>query len=64
MRLKLNNEEIYSLYISQNIIRVKKSRKMMCVMHIVRMCGIRSGYKSFVGKPEGKRQLLRYMRWW
>jgi len=51
MRLKLNNEEIYSLYISQNIIRVKKSRKMMCVMHIVRMCGIRSGYKSFVGKP-------------
>jgi hypothetical protein len=42
-------------YISSNIIRVIKARRIRWVDHVARMGGIRTDYKILVGKPEGKR---------
>jgi hypothetical protein len=34
-----------------------KSRRMKWTGHVVRMAEMRNAYKTFVGKPEGKRPL-------
>ena len=34
---RLNNEELYALYASPNIIRVIKSRRLKCARHVGRM---------------------------
>jgi hypothetical protein len=61
---RLNNEELYNLYTSPDIIRVTKSRRMRWAEHVARMGEMKILCKMLVGKPEGKRRLgkCRY-RW-
>jgi hypothetical protein len=54
---KLHHEELHNLYSSPNIIRMIKSRTMLCAGHVARMGAKRNAYRILVGKPEGKRQL-------
>jgi hypothetical protein len=61
---RLHNEELHYLYVSQNIIRVMKSRRMRWVWHIACMGEMRSAYNILVGKPEGGRPLVRPRRRW
>jgi len=51
---RLQNEELHNLYVSSNIIRVIKSRRMRRDGHVARKGGMRNAYKTLVGKPEGK----------
>jgi len=43
------------MYVSRNIIRVIKSRKIWWTEHVACMGEMRYAYKILVGKPEGKR---------
>jgi hypothetical protein len=56
---KLRNEEFNDLYLSQNIIRVIKLRRMRWVRYVTYMGDRKGAYRVLVGKPEGKRQLGR-----
>jgi hypothetical protein len=56
---KLHNDELHSLYISPNIVRVIKSRRMRWAGYVVCMGEGRGVYRVFVGRPEGKRPLGR-----
>jgi len=49
-------------YNLQNIIRVKKSRRIKWVGHVARMGEMRNLYLIFVGEPEGKRPFGRLRR--
>jgi len=49
-----NSEELQSLNISPNIIRMMKSMRMRGAGHVASMGEIRNAYKILVGKPEGK----------
>ena len=60
---KLHKEELNDLYSSPNIIRVIKSRRMRCTVHVARR-GRRVVYMGLVGKPEGKRPLGRPRHRW
>jgi hypothetical protein len=55
----LHNDELHSLYSSQNIVRVIKSRRMRWAGHAARMGEGRGVYRVLVGRPEGKRPLGR-----
>ena len=59
---KLHNEELNDLYRSPNIVRVIKSRRMRWAGHVARMKQGRGVHKVLVGKPEGKRPLVRPRR--
>jgi hypothetical protein len=62
----LHNEELYDLYSSSNIVRVKKSR-MGWPGHVVRTRERRCVYRVYrvlVGKPKGKRLLGRPRNRW
>ena len=61
---RLHNEELNDLYCSPNIVRVIISRRMRWVGHVARMGEERGVYRALVGKPEGKRPLLRPRRRW
>jgi hypothetical protein len=62
---KLHNEELHSLYSSPNIIIIIKSRRRMrWAGHVARMGEKRNVYRLLVGKPEGKRPLVRPRRRW
>jgi len=61
---RLHNEELNDLYCSPNIVRVIISRRMRWVEHVARMGEERGVYRALVGKPEGKRPLLRPRRRW
>ena len=61
---KLNNEELNDLYCSPNIIRVIESRRLKWVGHVARMWERRGIYRVLMGKPEGKRPLVRPKRRW
>jgi hypothetical protein len=52
-------EELHNLYLSQNIIRQIKSRRMRWAGHVAHMGEERKVYKVLVGKPEGRRPLVR-----
>jgi hypothetical protein len=56
---KLHNEELHNLFLSPNIIRQIKSRRMKWAGHVARMGEEKELYKVLVGKPEGKRPLGR-----
>jgi hypothetical protein len=58
---RLHSEDLHNLYISRNIIRVIKSRRMRWVVHVVRI-GNRKKYKIPVEYPERKRPLVRLRR--
>jgi hypothetical protein len=50
--------------ICTHIIRQVKSRRMRWAGHVARLGEERKVYKTFVGKPEGKRPLGRPRRRW
>jgi hypothetical protein len=61
---KLHNGELHNLYLSPDIIRQIKSRRMRWAGHVARMGEWRNLYRVLVGKPEGKRPLGRPRRRW
>jgi hypothetical protein len=61
---KLHSEELHNLYLSPDIIRQVKSRRMRWAGHVARMGEERKLYKVLVGKPKGKRPLGRPRRRW
>jgi hypothetical protein len=61
---KLHNEELHNLYLSLDIIRQIKSRRMRRAEHVARMEEERKVYNVLVGKPGGKRPVGRPMRRW
>jgi hypothetical protein len=61
---KLHNEELHILYLSPNIIRQIKSRRMRWAVHVARMEEKRKVYKDLVEKPKGKKPLGRSRRRW
>jgi len=61
---RLYNEELNDLYSSPNIVRVIKSRRKRWAGYVARMGEERGLYRVLVGKPEGKRPLVRPRRRW
>jgi hypothetical protein len=61
---KLHNNELHSLYSSQNIVRPIKSRRMRWTGHVARMGEGRGVYRVLVGRPESKIPLGRPRRRW
>jgi hypothetical protein len=61
---KLHKEELNDLYSSPNIIWVIKSRRMRWAGHMARMSERRGVYRVLVGKPEGRRPLIRPRHRW
>jgi hypothetical protein len=53
----LDNGELNNLYLSPDIIRRIKSRRMRWAGHVARMGKGRNVYRVLVGKPEGKSNL-------
>jgi hypothetical protein len=56
-RRRLRNEELHHLYSSPNIIRLKKSRRMIWAGPVARIGKRRGAYRFLVGTPEGMRSL-------
>jgi hypothetical protein len=54
-RNRENNEELYDLYSSPNIILVTKLRRMRWAGHVAHMGVMRGGYRVLVGKTDKKR---------
>jgi len=61
---RLHIEELNDLYSSPNIVRVIKSRRMRWAGHVARMGEERGMYRVLVGKPEGKKPLVRPRHRW
>jgi hypothetical protein len=61
---RLQNEELYYLHSSSNIIRVIKSRRMRRTGHVARTGETRGAYRVVVRRPEGKRPLGRPRQRW
>jgi hypothetical protein len=59
--IKLQNKELHNLYSSPNIIRKIKSRMMRSAGHVPPMGEKRNAHRMLVGKPEGQRQLGRFI---
>jgi hypothetical protein len=55
--LRLHNGELHNLYVSPNIIRVRKLRNMRWVGNVARMEEPRNAYSILVGKPERRGHL-------
>ena len=61
---RLRNEELNDLYSSPNIMRVIKSRRMRWAVHVAHMGEVRGVNRVLLGKPEGRRPLVRPRRRW
>jgi hypothetical protein len=61
---KLHNGKLHRLYSSPNIIRQIKSRRMRWMEHVACRGEERKVYKVSVGKPKGKRPLVRLRHRW
>jgi hypothetical protein len=61
---RLHNEELNDLYSSPNIVRMIKSRRIRWAGYVARMGEKRVVYRVLVGKPEGRRPLVRPRRRW
>jgi hypothetical protein len=59
---RLHNKELYALYSSPNIIRGNKSRRLRWTGHVASIGERRGSYRALMGKPEGKRPLVRPRR--
>jgi hypothetical protein len=59
---KLHNEKLHSLYSWPSIIRMMKSMRMRWEGHVAQMGANRNAYEILMGKPEGKRRLIRQRR--
>jgi hypothetical protein len=64
LQRKLHNDELHSMYSSQNIIRVIKSRRLRWVGHVAHMGEERGVYRVLFGRPKGKRPLGRHRHRW
>ena len=51
---KFFNEKFNDLYVSSDIVRMIKSRRIRLAGHVVHMGERRGAYRILVGKPEGK----------
>jgi hypothetical protein len=58
-RRRLQNEDLYDVYSSPNIIRVRKFIRMGWACNVARMEKRRGAYRVLVWKPEGTGQLGR-----
>jgi hypothetical protein len=58
-RRRLHGEELYALYLSPDIIRVIKSRRLRVAGCVVRVGKRRGAYRVLVEKPDGRRPLGR-----
>ena len=56
---RLHNEELHNLYLSLNIDRMIKSRRLRWADHVTRMEEGRSAFKILIDTPAGKRPLGR-----
>jgi hypothetical protein len=56
---KLHNEELRNLYSTPSVIRMIKSRMMRGAGHVAQTGEKRNRYRLLVGKPGGKRTLVR-----
>jgi len=56
---RLHIEELHNLYLSPNIIRMIKSRRMRRAVNVACVGDVRNYHKSEVGISEGKRKLGR-----
>ena len=61
---KLHNEELRDLYSLHNVVRVVKSRRMRWAGQVACMLEGRGVHRALVGKPEGKRPLVRPRHRW
>ena len=61
---RLHNEELNDLYVSPNIVRVIKLRRMRWAGYVASVGEGRSLYRVLVGKLEGKRPLGRLRSRW
>jgi hypothetical protein len=61
---RLHNEELYDLYSPADIIRLVKSRSLRLTGHVARMGEGRGAYRVLVGRPVGRRPLVRHSRRW
>jgi hypothetical protein len=61
---RLHNEELNDLYLSPNIIRVIKSRRIILAGNVACMGEKRGAHRILVGRPEGRRSLGRPRRRW
>jgi hypothetical protein len=61
---KLHNEELHKLYSSPGIIRMIKSRRIMCAGHVARMGAKRNACRILGERSEGKKPLGRLRRRW
>jgi len=60
----VENEEVYALYSSPDIIWMIEPRRMWRLGQVVRMGERRGVYRVLVKKPEGKRPVARPRRKW
>jgi hypothetical protein len=61
---KLHNDELHSLYSSQDIVKVINSRRMRWAGHVACIGEGKGVYRFLVERPEGKRPLGRHRRKW
>jgi hypothetical protein len=61
---KLHSPEFHNLYTLPSIVRMIKSMRMRGSRQVARMGVKRNAYRILVGKPEGKRPLVRPICQW
>jgi hypothetical protein len=64
MWTRLHDKELRVVYSTTNIIRVIKSRRIRWAGHVARIEQKRGAYRVSLGKPEGKRPLVRPRSRW
>jgi len=60
----MHKEELHNLYVSPDIVRMIKSRKMGWVGHVAHMGDMRNAYGILVRIPEGRKPLGRANHRW
>jgi hypothetical protein len=63
-RRRLHNEELNDLYLSPNLVRVIKSRRVRWAGNVALMGERRGVYRILVGRPDGRRPLGKHRHRW